>query len=166
MMWLKGHVLPRLFEPPFQVRRRRANQMADEGWEGVEAALIRFGLPAKPADRSAIIAALQEQICLEADEAGDQFLMRLLCAQLFSLGEVEDSLLVWEAKSCNFDTHCAIDVQFLCGAGLERTREFLRADGSDAARDALAYIAKCESDFADFSVERVLRQAREFYQAA
>ena len=138
----------------------------DDGWESVDEALKRFGLPAKHADRPEIVAALREQIRLEADEVGDQFLMRLLCAQLFSLGVVEDSLRVWEAKSCNFDTHCGIDVQFLCGAGLERTREFLRADGSDAARDALEYLAKCDADFADFSVERVLRQAQEFYQVA
>jgi hypothetical protein len=138
--------------------------LADDGWEGVEAALIRFGLPAKPADRSAIIAALEEQICREADEAGDQFLMRLLCAQLFSLGVAEDALLVWRAKSCNFDTHCGIDVQFLCGAGLEQTKEFLRGEGSDAALEALNYIAKCESDFAEFTVERVLQQAQTFYR--
>jgi len=140
--------------------------MDDDGWNGVNAALGRFGLPAKPADRQAIITALEEQIRLESDEVGDQFLMRLLCAQLFSLGMVEDSLLVWQAKSCNFDTHCGIDVQFLCGAGLEPTKEFLRRGGSDDALDALDYIAKCESDFAGFSVEGVLQQAREFYRAA
>src|SRR4051794_3099267 len=139
--------------------------MADDGWEGVEAALIRFGLPAKPAERSAIIAALEEQICLEADEAGDQFLMRLLCAQLFSLGVAEDSLLVWRAKSCNFDTHCGIDVQFLCGAGLEKTKEYLRLVGSDDALDALDYLGKCESgsDFVGFSIRQVLEHARTFY---
>ena len=98
-----------------------ANDDSD-GWEGVDAALCRFGLPAKRVDRPAITAALEEQIRLEADEVGDQFLMRLLCAQLFSLGAVEDSLLIWRAKRCNFDTHCGIDVQFLCGAGLERTK--------------------------------------------
>src|SRR3712207_2508372 len=118
----------------------------DDGWEGVNAALARFGLPAQPADRPAIIAALAEQIRLEADEAGDQFLMRLLCAQLFSLGVVEDSLLVWRAKSCNFDTRCGSDVQFLCGGGREQTRECLRREGSDDALAALDYLARCESD--------------------
>lgn len=140
--------------------------MADDGWEGVEAALSRFGLPTSSADRPAIIAALEDQIRLEADEVGDQFLMRLLCSQLFSLGVVQDALLVWRAKSCNFDTHCGIDVQFLCGAGLEQTKEFLQRDASDDALAALDYIAKCESDFAGFSVERVLQQAREFYRVA
>ena len=141
--------------------------MGDD-WEGVDAALARFGLPARPEDRDAIIAALDEQIALEADEAGDQFLMRLLCAQLFSLGRVEDSLRVWRAKSCNFDAHCGIDVQFVCCAGLEPTKAFLRRDGSDTALDALDYLAKCEAagDFAGFSPERVLDQARAFYRLA
>ncbi len=137
--------------------------MADDGWEGVEAALGQFGLPARLGDRSSIIAALEDQIRLEADEVGDQFLMRLLCAQLFSLGVVQDSLLVWRAKSCNFDTHCGIDVQFLCGAGLELTKEFLHRNGSDDALNALDYIAECESDFKNFSIAQVLRQTCEFY---
>ena len=136
--------------------------------ENVEAVLARFGLPARPEDRDAIIAALNEQIALEADETGDQFLMRLLCAQLFSLGHVEDSLSVWRAKSCNFDTHCGIDVQFVCGAGLEPTKAFLRRDGSDAALDALGYLAKCEAvgDFEGFSPDLVVQQARAFYKHA
>jgi hypothetical protein len=139
-----------------------------DGWEGVDAALARFGLPARPDDRDAIIAALDEQMALEADERGDQFLMRLLCAQLFSLGRLEDSLQVWRAKSCNFDTHCGIDVQFVCGAGLEPTKAYLRQVGGDGALDALDYLAKCEAggDFEGFSPQRVLEQARAFYKLA
>ena len=140
----------------------------DDGWEGVDAALARFGLPARPEDRNAVIAALDEQMVLEADEAGDQFLMRLLCAQLSSLGQVEDSVRVWRAKSCNFDTHCGIDVQFVCGAGAEPTYAYLRAVGGDDASDALDYLAKCEAggDFAGFSPELVVQQARAFYKHA
>jgi hypothetical protein len=140
----------------------------DHGWEGTNAALARFGLPARPTDRAAIIDALQEQIRLQADEAGDHCLMRLLCAQLFSLGVVEDALLLWRAKECNFDTHCGIDVQFLCGAGLEPTKAFLRRDGSDDALAALDYIVRCEGadDFANFNVQEVLQFARQFYHVA
>ena len=134
-------------------------------WDGVNGALGRFGLPAKPADRDAIIAELREQIRREDDEEGDQFLMGLLCAQLFSLGVVEDSLLVWEAKSCNFDTHLGIDVQYLCGAGLPETKAFLEATGTDDSRAALDYIVSCETGgtLRSFSVEAVLREAKEFY---
>lgn len=111
---------------------------------------------------------LDEQVALEADENGDHFLMRLLCVQLFSLGRVEDSLRVWRAKSCNFDTHGAIDVQLVCGAGLETTRAYLRQAGEDDAAEALQFLARCEAagDFKDFSSQRLLDQARAFYQLA
>jgi hypothetical protein len=137
-----------------------------DDWEGVNAALARFGLPARPEDRDTIVAALDEQVKLEADEEGDQFLMRLLCVQLFSLGQVEDSLRVWRAKSCNFDTHCGIDVQFVCGAGLEPTKAYLRHVGGDDALDALDYLVKCEAggDFAGFSPERVIDAERAVYK--
>ena len=140
----------------------------NDDWDGVKAALARFGLPARQANRGAIIAALDEQITLEADEDGDPFLMRLLCAQLFSLGWAEDTLRVWRAKSCNFDTHCGIDVQFLCGAGLEPTKAHLSEIRGDDALEALNYLIKCEAagDFEEFSPERVLEQARAFYKLA
>jgi hypothetical protein len=138
----------------------------DDGWQGVNAALARFGVPARPADRPAIIAALEEQIRLEADAVGDQFLMRLLCGLLFSLGQVEDSLLVWRAKQCNFDTHCGIDVAFLCGAGLEQTKALLAAAGTEDAAAALEYLRHCEAcgDFAGFSVAGEVAELRRFYR--
>ena len=138
----------------------------DDDWQGVEAALARFGMPARPADRRVIVAALEEQIRLEADEVGDQFLMRLLCGLLFSLGQAEDSLLVWRAKQCNFDTHCGIDVAFLCGAGLEQTKAFLAAAGTDEANAALEYLRHCEAsgDFKGFSVAEEVAELRRFYR--
>jgi hypothetical protein len=142
----------------------RANLMTD--CDTIEIALSQFGLPSKLDNRAAIIAAIEYQIRLEEDEIGDQFLMRLLCAQLFSIGLVEDSILIWRAKSCNFDTYLGIDVQFLCGAGLEHTKEYLHRDGSDRALEALDYIADCESDFLKFNIESVIRCACEYYKVA
>lgn len=138
----------------------------EDDWAEVRAALDRFGLPADPAHRDAILGLLGEQIRLEADEEGDHDLMRLLCAQLFSIGQVEDALTVWRAKSCNFDTMCGLDVQFLCGAGLAHTEEYLRAVGTEEARDALDYLQKCEAsgDFAGFSVDAVIEQARQYFE--
>jgi hypothetical protein len=83
----------------------------NDDWHDVWLALTRFGLPAQPEHRDAILTVLNEQIVLEANGEADLFLMRLLCAQLFSIGRVEDSLAVWRAKSCSFDAHCEIDVQ-------------------------------------------------------
>jgi hypothetical protein len=131
--------------------------------QGVDDLLRQFGLPAKATNRVTIITLLEKQISLEEDEIGDQFLIRLLCAQLFSIGFVEDSILIWRAKSCNFDTCLGIDVQFLCGAGFEQTKNYLQLDGSDDAINALDYIAKCESDFLQFSVESVLQHTCQYY---
>lgn len=138
---------------------------ADE-WEAVGAAVSRFGLPADPGQRPAIVEALEEQIRLEVDEEADHDLMRLLCVQLFSIGRVEDALLIWRAKTCNFDTMCGLDVQFLCGAGLAATREFLRRVGTADALDALDYLEKAEAagDFTGFSTEQVLEQARDYFE--
>lgn len=124
------------------------NDDDDDGWQGVTAAL-------------------GEQVRLVADEIGDQFLMRLLCGLLFSLGHAEDSLSVWRAKQCNFDTHCGIDVAFLCGAGLEETKAFLAAVGTDEAAAALEYIRHCEAcgNFAGFSVAGKVAELRRFYGA-
>ena len=137
-----------------------------DDWQSVNAALARFGIPAKAADREAIIAALEEQIALEADDAADQFLMRLLCGLLFSIGVAEDSLLVWRAKECNFDTHCGIDVAFLCGAGLEETKTFLASVGTKDAAAALEYLRECEESghFAEFSVAGEIAELRRFYE--
>lgn len=137
-----------------------------DGADPVDAALARFGLPAGLIDRPHIAAALDAQVRLEEEGRGDQFLMRVLCAQLFSLGQVADALLVWRAKQCNFDTHCAIDVQLLCGAGLDATKAFLKGSASDGATHALEYLRHCEAcgNFAGFTVEQKMDELRQFYR--
>jgi hypothetical protein len=132
-------------------------------WDGVDNALSKFGFPTSVDNREEVIKLLKEEIVKEYDEEGDQFLMRLLCAQLFSIGNVEDSLLIWEAKSCCFDTMLGIDVQFLFGAGLERTKSYLTDIDTEKSLYALEYISKCNSDFIDFSVENIIEQTKVFY---
>lgn len=136
-------------------------------WKGVDDALDRFGLPADPKHRGQIRQLLVEQIQkqIDDDDDGDQSLMRLLCAQLFSIGNVEDALIIWQAKSCNFDTMLGIDVQLLCGAGLSETKIFFSSIDSDEAREATRYIEDCEKsgDFDRFPIERGLPEYRRFY---
>ncbi len=138
--------------------------MGDD-WDGVAAALSRHGLPAKLADRPMIVTALEEQIVLETREEGDQYVMRLLCVQIFSLGLAEDAPVIWRAKSCNFDTMCGIDVHLLCGAGLEQTKSFLEGADTEDAVEALAHLRKCEAcgNLDGFSVERASAEHREYY---
>ncbi len=95
----------------------------------------------------------------------DTELMKLCCVQLFSAGHLDDVLTIWQAKESTWDAHCALDVQLLCGAGVDATKKHLATDGSEEAADALRYLAKCESagDFDDFSVDEQARWWAEYY---
>ncbi|MFI5933205.1 hypothetical protein [Actinoplanes sp. NPDC051494] len=130
-----------------------------------EASLLRFGLTPAGADLDAVRAVLREQGELDPYYQ-DVALMKLGCVQLFNAGRVEDSLVVWAAKESGFDAHCSIDVQLLCGAGLEATKAYLAADGSQEAADALRYLGECEAtgDFTGFTPEGITRQWQRYYR--
>jgi len=73
--------------------------------------------------------------------------------------------MIWQAKESSWDAHCSIDVQLLCGAGLEATKKYLAAEGSPRAAAALDYLLQCEAadDFAGFSVENQSRWYSRYY---
>lgn len=75
------------------------------------------------------------------------------CICLFKHGNLDDALLIWGAKESCFDAHCSIDVQFLCGQGLEKTKQYLTGLESPEAKEALEYLIECEAtgDFEKFS---------------
>lgn len=95
----------------------------------------------------------------------DHEYMRLLCVQLFSLGQLEDTGLIWQAKRLSMDSFVMIEVQLLCGAGLEQTKLYLLDIDEEEAIAELAYLEKCESagDFEDFSKEEWIEQAKLYY---
>jgi hypothetical protein len=131
--------------------------------------LQRFGLPASNADRAEIRRLLAEEIERERDgESGDEML-RLLSAQLFSLGVVEDVELIWEAKSASFDAGSIVDVQFLCGGGgVEATKAYLAGIRTEEAAAALRCIEGCEraGDFSGWSPEKWLDVYHRYYGLA
>jgi hypothetical protein len=90
----------------------------------------------------------------------------LCCVQLFSRGLLEDVLRIWDAKRSGMDLGCYLDVQFLCGAGLEETKRFLKTEPGSAASAALRYIEKCEQsgDFRDFSPASHLEQYKSYFR--
>jgi len=96
---------------------------------------------------------------------GDTELMKLCCVQLFNGGFLTDALLIWHAKESSWDAHCSIDVQLLCGAGLEETAAYLTADGTPPAAVALEYLRQCEAsgDFVGFSIEDQSRWYSRYY---
>lgn len=52
-------------------------------------------------------------------------------------GNIEDSLLIVEAKYADFDTYCGMDGELIAFAGLDQTIHFLKNQNSDEAKMAL-----------------------------
>lgn len=132
----------------------------------VEESLRQFGLLPSDADLPQIRALLAREA--EAERAGDEReddLALLCCVQLFSRGCLEDALQIWDAQQSGMDLGTYLDVQFLCGAGLVETKQFLATESSDAASAALAYLETCEAygDFAEFSPASHLERYRKYF---
>ncbi len=92
-------------------------------------------------------------------------MLRTLSVQLFSLGVIDDSLLIWEAKQSSFDASFAVDIQFICGAGLEATKAYLAGLSDPSAIAALKYLTMCEQsgDFASWSPQASVEEYRRYY---
>jgi hypothetical protein len=129
--------------------------------------LERFGLTPDLRDASEIRAILRQETARERRQQGDgdTELMRLCCVQLFSLGDTEDILPIWQAKTSSFDANCSIEVHLLCGAGLDATKQYLSQQDTADSEKALAHISRCESagDFDNFSRDGILDSYRRYY---
>ncbi|WP_262282147.1 hypothetical protein [Micromonospora sp. MA102] len=126
--------------------------------------LRRYGLQPSSADLPHIRETLRAEADLEQQDQ-DTELMKLCCLQLFNAGQLSDVLVIWQAKESSWDAHCSIDVQLLCGAGLDATKAHLAADGSEEAAEALRYLLECEAagDFDAFSVAEEARWRAGYY---
>ncbi|MGW5639678.1 hypothetical protein [Streptomyces sp. NPDC003832] len=117
-----------------------------------------YGLRPVGAALDEVRSKLTEQIRLErrAQGDGDTLLMKLCCVQLFNAGGQDDVLLIWQAKTASFDADCSIDIQLLCGGGLDASKAYLSSRPLPEAEAALSRLLHCErsGDFEDFSVER------------
>ena len=133
----------------------------------IEEYLAQTSVRIAPDRRQAVLALLRDQVCRErsGQGCGDTEFMKLLVLQLFGLGLAGDALPIWAAKNASMDSGCSIDVQLLCGAGLEETRSFLKRSSDPAAASALEYIDSCIEcgDFKGFSPEGWFAQLREYF---
>lgn len=68
---------------------------------------------------------------------------RLCGLMLFKMGNVEDSVLLWQVKTLDFDTFCGLDVQMLVGGGVAETIAFLTNLANESSLKAAGYIQKC-----------------------
>lgn len=127
-----------------------------------EAILEEYGLEPELQYRGTLRSLLKEEINNEDSE--DNEYLKILCIMLFSIGEVEDSLIIWEAKQKNFDTSCYIDVQLLCGAGFDHTINYLMTIASKEANQEMNYLKKRkDTDFANFSKCEMINNYKQYY---
>ncbi|AKV00170.1 hypothetical protein AKJ09_06833 [Labilithrix luteola] len=132
----------------------------------VKESLKRFGLVPRHEALPKIRALLANEA--EAERLGEgreEDLALLCCVQLFARGLLEDVLLIWNAKSAGMDLGASLDVQLLCGAGLETTKSFLASQSRADAALALHYLVQCEraGDFEGFSPKEHLARYRDYF---
>ncbi|MDP9701456.1 hypothetical protein [Paenibacillus polysaccharolyticus] len=86
-----------------------------------------YGMEPDKEQRESIRRLLQQE--MENQKIEDHEVLKLLCIMLFAIGNVEDTELIWQAKRKNQDAGSYIDVQLLCGAGVEETIVYLEKKG-------------------------------------
>ncbi|MBL8678639.1 MAG: hypothetical protein JNK05_05715 [Myxococcales bacterium] len=101
--------------------------LCDPGYELDERGLSRAR------ERLAALAAAER----EDPGCCDAAIVRLICAQLFSVGELSDVLRIATARAASDATRAAVELELLCGAGLDATMSWLEASTDPIARDAL-----------------------------
>jgi hypothetical protein len=125
--------------------------------------LARFGLTPVAADLPEIRRLIQTAIADSNRDSNEP--LKLLCIQMFSAGIPSDALLIYRAKMSSFDASCYIDIQLVCGAGLEATKAFLRASRAPEAKALLAVLqdSKYTTDFEGFAPQQQLDSYRHYY---
>jgi hypothetical protein len=132
----------------------------------VEESLLRYGLVPPDAALPKIPALLaQEAEAERLGEGREEDLALLCCVQLFARGLLDDVLRIWNAKSAGMDLGASLDVQLLCGAGLETTKAFLASQSRADAVLAVHYLVGCEraGDFEGFSPTEHLARYRDYF---
>lgn len=128
--------------------------------------LLSYGIPPGLSSVDEIRGVLEVEVANEVEgRPREEDVAYLCCGQLFANADPHDVLLIWNAKSSSFDLGCMIDIQLLCGIGLEETKQYLSDLGSEEAGAAKAYIEECEKagDFDDWTVEKQLEYCRMYF---
>jgi hypothetical protein len=132
-----------------------------------EECLSRFGSSPAPEQLEDVRAVLDDETQQErqGQGGGDTQVMRLCCFLLFRTGLLEDVPRIWRAKTSSMDADASIDLQLLCGAGLERAKRYLRELGSDEAEAALRRLLTNEvsGELDGFSVDEYTASQEAYY---
>jgi hypothetical protein len=96
-------------------------------------------------DREFAVALLKQFIAIRLGErTGVMPFENLMfaCYLLTLHNQIEDCLLIWEAKYADFDTYCGLDTQLVVFAGVTETMDFLTTQKTEAANIAFKYIVE------------------------
>jgi hypothetical protein len=95
--------------------------------------------------RSLVRFVLEQEIAYARHVYNDCYVVTLMACSfmLCKLGQVEDALLISDAKACSYDAQSLIDAHLMCGAGVEATLKHLRSLGTDEANEVAQYLASC-----------------------
>lgn len=110
--------------------------------DSIKIELLDF--PQKDVDRAFALCLLQWFVQLRKEEHGVSSDDLVFAALLLGRhGQVQDCLCIWEAKECDFDTRCGLDIQTMMFAGVEHTIAFLRGRKDEQGQRALRYVMEC-----------------------
>jgi len=131
-----------------------------------EQLIDQYGLPASPENREVLLTYLSTE--MEKEKQGtleDADIIRCILVQLFSIGDVEDSINIWEAKVASFDLMCGMDIQFICGAGIQATKKYLAEHDSNISKNALEHLNKCleAGDFENWTPEVTINTYKSYF---
>ena len=84
----------------------------------------------------------------EEDGNGDNIMFA--CYLLGIHGHIEDSLLIWQAKTVDFDSYAYVDIQLVVFAGVDKTLKYFETLKTQESSKAIEYIKGC-SDAGDFN---------------
>lgn len=129
--------------------------------------LRRYGLHPLGTDLDALRELLRDHTERErrSQGTGDTELMKLCCVQLFNTGTLDDVLLIWRAKTAGMDAAASIDIQLLCGRGLDETKARLALLDTPEAEAAHQRLLACEAagDFEGFRVAEYSARYDDYY---
>ena len=78
---------------------------------------------------------------------------RLCGLLLYKIGNVEDSVLLWQVKELDFDTAAGLEVQMLTGAGVDETIAYLKSLNTKFTSDAAHLIEVNRNNFPEDFVD-------------
>lgn len=91
--------------------------------------------------RELLLALLKQEMLEREEDSYEDFELFYWCIfLLYRIRRVEDSLLIWRAKQLDFDASIGVEGNFLIGAGLEQTKEYLKTLQTDEACAFLSYL--------------------------